>query len=222
MRNAEANRRPGSGEFIPHSALRVLAVRVDFVFRPSRLALFVDGCFWHGCPKYATQPKNNRVFWRRRFARNRERDELVNRTLRKSGWRVLQIWECDLARRPKLVFAGFSERCAADRGQKNSRARRPGTQPGRLRHGVRFTPQRGSADRPASGFARSVPRRARRPSGRPSAFAARGFSARCCPSSTAGRPSPCSSGRCGGCGRWPGFPRRDSTTGRRARRRRRR
>jgi DNA mismatch endonuclease (patch repair protein) len=78
-----------------------LAVRVGFVFRPSRLALFVDGCFWHGCPKYATQPKNNRVFWRRRFARNRERDELVNRTLRKSGRRGLRIWECDLTRRPE-------------------------------------------------------------------------------------------------------------------------
>ena len=97
-RKPAAVRAAGNSFRTPHSAFRVLAVRVDFVFRPARLALFVDGCFWHGCPKHATQPKNNRVFWRRKFARNQERDELVNRTLRKSGWRVLRIWECALHR----------------------------------------------------------------------------------------------------------------------------
>jgi DNA mismatch endonuclease (patch repair protein) len=76
-----------------------LAVRPDFVFRRARLALFVDGCFWHGCPKHATQPKGNRAFWRNKFARNRARDLLVTRTLRSAGWRVLRIWEHELARR---------------------------------------------------------------------------------------------------------------------------
>ncbi|HEX7469267.1 MAG TPA: very short patch repair endonuclease [Verrucomicrobiae bacterium] len=73
-------------------------VRPDFIFGQARLALFVDGCFWHGCPKHATKPKNNRAFWRRKFARNKKRDELVNRTLRKSGWRVLRVWEHELVR----------------------------------------------------------------------------------------------------------------------------
>jgi DNA mismatch endonuclease (patch repair protein) len=76
-------------------------VRPDFVFAKIKLAVFVDGCFWHGCPKHATKPKNNRVFWQRKFSANKRRDRVVNRALRKAGWDVLRIWECDLARRPE-------------------------------------------------------------------------------------------------------------------------
>jgi DNA mismatch endonuclease, patch repair protein len=71
----------------------------DFVFRQVRLALFVDGCFWHGCPKHATKPANNRAFWRRKLSSNKTRDRLVTRTLRKTGWRVLRIWEHELAKK---------------------------------------------------------------------------------------------------------------------------
>ena len=74
-------------------------VRPDFVFPKHQLAIFVDGCFWHGCPKHGTQPKGNRAFWRRKFSSNQKRDRLVNRTLRKAGWRVLRIWEHELARK---------------------------------------------------------------------------------------------------------------------------
>src|ERR1700722_2296538 len=63
----------------------------DFVFRQVRLALFVDGCFWHGCPKHGTKPKGNAAFWRRKFSRNIARDRLVTRTLRATSWRVLRI-----------------------------------------------------------------------------------------------------------------------------------
>ena len=65
----------------------------DFVFPKVKLAVFVDGCFWHGCPKHATQPKSNRAFWKKKFARNIARDRLVNRALRRANWRVLRIWE---------------------------------------------------------------------------------------------------------------------------------
>jgi len=78
-----------------------LTVRPDFVFRKSRTVIFVDGCFWHGCPRHATKPKNNRAFWRRKLSANQERDRRVNRALRRAGWRVLRIWECDLAKRPE-------------------------------------------------------------------------------------------------------------------------
>jgi DNA mismatch endonuclease (patch repair protein) len=71
----------------------------DFVFPKIRLALFVDGCFWHGCPKHGTQPKGNRAFWKNKFARNKARDVLVTRTLRSAKWRVLRIWEHELARK---------------------------------------------------------------------------------------------------------------------------
>lgn len=71
----------------------------DFVFPKLRLAVFVDGCFWHGCPRHGTQPKGNAAFWRQKITRNQSRDRLVNRTLRRSGWRVLRVWEHELARK---------------------------------------------------------------------------------------------------------------------------
>ena len=74
-------------------------VRPDFVFRQVRLAVFVDGCFWHGCPRHGTRPKGNAAFWRKKIARNQSRDRLVNRTLRKLGWQVLRIWEHALVRK---------------------------------------------------------------------------------------------------------------------------
>jgi DNA mismatch endonuclease (patch repair protein) len=70
----------------------------DFVFRGAKLAIFVDGCFWHGCPEHLVWPKTNAAFWRRKITRNRERDREVNRLLRARGWRVLRIWEHELRR----------------------------------------------------------------------------------------------------------------------------
>jgi DNA mismatch endonuclease, patch repair protein len=71
----------------------------DFVFREARLIVFVDGCFWHACPKHSNMPVNNRPFWKRKMAANQRRDRQVNRMLRKSGWRVIRIWEHDLPKR---------------------------------------------------------------------------------------------------------------------------
>ena len=71
----------------------------DFIFPKLRLAVFVDGCFWHGCPKHATTPATHRAFWRKKFARNRARDLIVNRTLRQLGWKVLRIWQHELSRK---------------------------------------------------------------------------------------------------------------------------
>jgi DNA mismatch endonuclease (patch repair protein) len=70
----------------------------DFVFPRERLALFVDGCFWHGCPKakHAPAPKDRSEWWASKLTRNRERDRLVTRTLRRHNWTVLRVWECDL------------------------------------------------------------------------------------------------------------------------------
>jgi len=87
---------------IQKSGVSIFKVRPDFIFRQSRLAFFVDGCFWHGCPKHGTQPKGNRAFWKNKFARNKARDVLVTRTLRAAKWRVLRIWEHELARKNEL------------------------------------------------------------------------------------------------------------------------
>ena len=71
----------------------------DFIIPKIKLAIFVDGCFWHGCPKHATKPAGNAAFWRRKFSRNKRRDALVTRTLRRAGWRVLRIWEHELLKK---------------------------------------------------------------------------------------------------------------------------
>jgi DNA mismatch endonuclease (patch repair protein) len=73
----------------------------DFIFRAARFAVFVDGCFWHGCPKHCKIPTGNRAFWKRKFTANKARDRRVNRVLRQTGWRVIRIWEHDLAKRGK-------------------------------------------------------------------------------------------------------------------------
>lgn len=77
----------------------------DFTFRKERLTVFVDGCFWHGCPKCYRAPKGNRKFWENKVSRNRERDREVNRVLRIRGWRVLRIAEHSLKRlgRKRLI-----------------------------------------------------------------------------------------------------------------------
>ena len=85
-------------------AVPAFRVRPDFVFLKSRTAVFVDGCFWHGCPRHGTQPKGNAAFWKRKFARNIARDRRVNRALRPAGWRVIRIWECALKKHPSTCL----------------------------------------------------------------------------------------------------------------------
>jgi DNA mismatch endonuclease, patch repair protein len=80
---------------------RTITIRPDFVFPQQRLAVFVDGCFWHGCPRHATWPKNRAAFWLAKLSGNKSRDRLHNRLLREHGWRVLRIWEHALA--PRLA-----------------------------------------------------------------------------------------------------------------------
>jgi DNA mismatch endonuclease, patch repair protein len=73
--------------------------RPDFVFPKQRVAIFVDGCFWHGCLKHSKPPQSNQSYWRPKMLRNKRRDVLVTRTLRSQGWRVLRIWEHELLRK---------------------------------------------------------------------------------------------------------------------------
>jgi len=70
--------------------------RPDFVFPKVKLAIFVDGCFWHCCPKHSNVPVNNGEFWKRKLEANIKRDKLVSRRLRAQGWRVLRIWQHEL------------------------------------------------------------------------------------------------------------------------------
>ena len=71
----------------------------DFVFYAFRLAVFVDGCFWHCCPTHRTRPKNNQEFWEKKLGANCARDREVTRELKAKGWRVLRIWEHELKKK---------------------------------------------------------------------------------------------------------------------------
>ncbi len=65
--------------------------------------MFVDGCFWHGCPKHSNMPKNNREFWAKKLGVNKDRDKFVNRELQKLGWRVVRVWEHELKSPQKVA-----------------------------------------------------------------------------------------------------------------------
>lgn len=67
--------------------------RVDIVFGPARVAVFVDGCFWHGCPEHATHPRSNSEFWRSKVETNQARDRDTDQRLRDDGWLVVRVWE---------------------------------------------------------------------------------------------------------------------------------
>jgi DNA mismatch endonuclease (patch repair protein) len=66
---------------------------IDIAFTRIKLALFVDGCFWHGCPEHATWPKANAAWWEAKILKNRERDRETTRHLEAEGWTVIRIWE---------------------------------------------------------------------------------------------------------------------------------
>lgn len=82
---------------------RRLIGKPDFVFADSRLAVFVDGCFWHGCQKHLRIPTNNRAYWQQKIERNQRRDRATVRALRYAGWRVLRIWEHELSFAQRIV-----------------------------------------------------------------------------------------------------------------------
>lgn len=67
--------------------------RADIVFTKKRIAVFIDGCFWHGCPVHATLPTRNSEYWVPKLQRNVERDREMDELLRESGWMVLRFWE---------------------------------------------------------------------------------------------------------------------------------
>jgi len=78
---------------VDSSPIPTLRRRADVVFPKARLAVFVDGCFWHGCPQHATQPLANGDWWRTKLMRNQERDRDTVDQLVKAGWSVVRVWE---------------------------------------------------------------------------------------------------------------------------------
>jgi DNA mismatch endonuclease, patch repair protein len=95
--------------------------RPDFVFPNHRLAIFVDGCFWHGCRWHCRMPQDNREYWEQKIQGNAIRDAQTNRLLKALGWQVLRIWSHSL-RESKIVAERItSALSAASRGCKTTR-----------------------------------------------------------------------------------------------------
>ena len=76
----------------------------DFVFKKERLCIFVDGCFWHSCPRCFSPPKQNAQFWLKKTRGNSARDKRVSRKLRSENWSVCRIYECSLKKNPEAAI----------------------------------------------------------------------------------------------------------------------
>lgn len=86
------------------------SVKPDFVFGRERLAVFVNGCFWHFCPSHCSVPKSNVDFWRAKLSANRARDRRNVRELKAIGWQVVTIWEHSVRKDPKACAFSVLER----------------------------------------------------------------------------------------------------------------
>lgn len=73
-----------------------LVGKPDFVFPRVKIAVFIDGCFWHGCPKHCRMPSSNRDYWEQKIKRNVQRDRAVKKELKLKGWEIVRFWEHEL------------------------------------------------------------------------------------------------------------------------------
>ena len=99
---------------------RVCGVRPDIVFVGAKVAVFVDGCFWHMCPKHFTMPATNRPFWSAKLKRNRERDVSSASVLRRAGWKVVRFWEHEVMLSPTKCQQRVVARLQSNIGKKTS------------------------------------------------------------------------------------------------------
>ncbi len=105
MRLLALLRKAGISGWRRHQAL---IGKPDFTCRSARVVVFVDGCFWHACPRCFKPPKTNRKYWNAKIARNIRRDRTVTQALRSSGWRVVRIWSHQLSK-PAAIMARLSK-----------------------------------------------------------------------------------------------------------------
>ena len=89
--------------------VKSLIGKPDFIFRKKKTAVFIDSDFWHGHPRRCIMPKSNCNYWNQKISRNKARDRLVTRELKKSGWTVIRIWEQDLEKNPYKKFCKILE-----------------------------------------------------------------------------------------------------------------
>lgn len=116
----------------------------DFVFRRLRLAVFVDGCFWHACPQHGRRPDSNPTYWLPKLERTRARDASATQLLRRRGWTVLRIWEHELRHEERVLARCMAALNRAKKRQTNFIVRNPAaTRSARRRP---FSPPRGRSN----------------------------------------------------------------------------
>ena len=84
--------------------------KADIAFTRAKVAVFIDGCFWHGCPKHGTSAKANAEFWRNKIQTNKERDLDTNKRLKKEGWLIIRAWEHE---EPEKVASKIASKVSA-------------------------------------------------------------------------------------------------------------
>jgi len=82
----------------------------DIVFTKKKIAIFIDGCFWHKCPVCFQEPETRKEFWMKKIQSNVERDKKVNKQLRNDGWAVIHIWEHEIRENPFLAIEMIREK----------------------------------------------------------------------------------------------------------------
>ncbi len=111
---------------------KIVTGQPDFIFLKQKIAVFVDGCFWHGCPKCSLKSKSNNEYWDQKIIRNKTRDRAVSNDLKKLGWRVVRIWEHDIKNTSKVlknfVLKGRTGRKYAQSSNPSDKARHKGKQ----------------------------------------------------------------------------------------------
>ncbi|MEU6853000.1 very short patch repair endonuclease [Actinacidiphila alni] len=91
----------------------------DMVFRPTKVAVFIDGCYWHGCPEHYVSPKTNPGYWSEKVAKNMARDRDTNERLSEAGWTVLRFWEHESPDTCALTIAATVDKLRAGRGRRD-------------------------------------------------------------------------------------------------------
>lgn len=93
----------------------------DFVFEQTRIAIFIDGAFWHGAPNFKRFPKSRLDYWKPKIERNQQRDRDVTNKLRNQGWAVLRFWDYELEKNPTLIIRLIKKKIHQRQGIQNNR-----------------------------------------------------------------------------------------------------
>lgn len=124
LRLRSALHRRGLRFRVHRHAERDVRTKPDLVFGPAKTVVYVDGCFWHSCPKHGTAPKSNRLWWREKLAATVDRDRRIAAELEERGWTVIRVWEHEDPEAAATRIEGALNHAASQRVGRLGRSRR--------------------------------------------------------------------------------------------------